>query len=52
MRAEAVERILINEGISKNQISLFGKGENELSIITPDEVKHPANRRAELKIVN
>jgi len=51
-RAEAVKKILIDEGISENKISVLGKGENQLSVNTPDEIKHPANRRAEIKIVN
>ena len=51
-RAEAVKEILITQGISKKDISLLGKGENELAVSTPDETKHPANRRAEVKILN
>ena len=51
-RAEAVKQILLNLGISENNISLLGKGENELAISTPDNTKHPANRRAEVKILN
>ena len=51
-RAQAVKEILINQGISDNSISLLGKGENELAVNTPDETKHPANRRAEVKIIN
>ena len=51
-RAEAVKQILLGEGISENKVSVLGKGENQLAVNTPDEVKHPANRRAEIKIVN
>ena len=51
-RAEAVKQILINENIADKDISILGKGENQLAVSTPDEVKHPANRRAELKILN
>ena len=36
----------------KKKYLLLGKGENKLAIITPDNTKHPANRRAELKILN
>ena len=46
------KEILINQGILDNSISLLGKGENELAVNTPDETKHPANRRAEVKIIN
>lgn len=51
-RAEIVKEILTSQGISEKTISLLGKGENELFVSTPDEVKHPANRRAEIKILN
>ena len=30
----------------------YSKGENQLAVATPDETKHPANRRAEIKILN
>lgn len=52
MRAEAVREILLNKGISKQNVSILGKGEEETAVITPDETKHPANRRAEVKILN
>ena len=51
-RAEAVKKILLKKGISEKKISVHGKGENELAITTPDNTKHPANRRAEVKILN
>ena len=51
-RAEAVKEILLSVGIAEKNISLLGKGENELAINTPDDTKHPANRRAEVKILN
>ncbi len=51
-RAEAVKIILINQGISAKDISILGKGENHLAVSTPDDTKHPANRRAEVKILN
>ena len=47
-RAVAIKEILINEGIDNNYISILGKGEESLAILTPDEVTHPANRRAEI----
>ena len=51
-RAKAVKDILVDLGISEKDISILGKGENELAVSTPDETKHPANRRAEVKIMN
>ena len=51
-RAESVKQALLDHGITPNDISIIGKGENELAIDTPDNTKHPANRRAEVKILN
>ena len=51
-RAEAIKQILTSLGIDENKISLLGKGEKDLAIKTPDNTKHPANRRAEVKILN
>ena len=51
-RAETVRDILIDKGISPKDVSILGKGEDELAITTPNETKHPANRRAEIKILN
>ena len=51
-RAEAIKQILISLGIDENKISVLGKGESDLAIKTPDNTKHPANRRAEVKILN
>jgi outer membrane protein OmpA-like peptidoglycan-associated protein len=51
-RAKAVREILLNEGIAKKNVSILGKGELETAVSTPDETKHPANRRAEVKILN
>jgi len=42
----------LNNGISEKEISIFGEGENNLAVDTPDDTKHPANRRAEVKILN
>ena len=39
-------------GISDKLITLLGKGEESPAIITLDGIAHPANRRAEIKIVN
>ncbi len=51
-RAESVKNALINHGIVANDISIVGKGEDHLLIDTPDDTKHPVNRRAEVKIIN
>ena len=51
-RAEAIKNILVNIGISDKNISVLGKGESNLAVYTPDDTKHPANRRAEIKILN
>ena len=51
-RAEAVQQILIELGIEKNNIRILGEGENNLKVKTPDETKHPANRRAEISPLN
>jgi OOP family OmpA-OmpF porin len=51
-RAKSVKQVLLDYGITPDNISVLGKGENELAIDTPDNTKHPANRRAEVKILN
>ncbi|MDC1053776.1 OmpA family protein [Alphaproteobacteria bacterium] len=51
-RAESVKEALLDQGITPDDISILGKGENELAIDTPDNTKHPVNRRAEVKILN
>ena len=51
-RAEAVKQILLNIGIDEKNVSILGKGESDLAVKTPDNTKHPANRRAEVKILN
>ena len=51
-RAESVKQALLDQGIASDDISILGKGESELAIDTPDNTKHPANRRAEVKILN
>jgi len=51
-RAKAVKDILVEMGIDNKLITLLGKGEESPAIITQDGIAHPANRRAEIKIVN
>ena len=48
-RAESVKLLLINLGIKSEKIKVLGKGEDELRIVTADEIAHPANRRAEIR---
>ena len=48
-RAEAVKEILIRHGINEKKIKILGEGERNLLVQTNDEIKHPANRRAEIK---
>ena len=51
-RAEFVRDILIKHGIKNEQIDIFGNGEEFLAVNTPDDTKHPANRRVEIKKSN
>ena len=51
-RAEVVQKVLTELGIEKNNIHILGKGEDNLRVQTTDEVKHPANRRAEISPLN
>ena len=51
-RAESVKEALLDQEINPDDISILGRGESELAIDTPDNTKHPANRRAEVKILN
>lgn len=51
-RANTVKNVLINNGISSEQIKILGKGEDDLSVKTADETPHPANRRAEISPLN
>ena len=51
-RAKVVKELLIESGISDSKIKIVGKGEESLAIITPDNTKHPANRRVEIKKSN
>ena len=51
-RAKAIQKVLIELGIEKNNIRILGEGENNLRVQTADEIKHPANRRAEISPLN
>ena len=37
-RAEIIRNILLNQGISKKDVSILGKGESELAVNTPDDI--------------
>ena len=51
-RAEVIKQLLVKNGINKSNIKILGKGEEKLAITTPDDTKHPANRRVEIKKTN
>jgi outer membrane protein OmpA-like peptidoglycan-associated protein len=50
-RADAVKAALVKEGIAAGNISVFAKGETEPLVPTPDGVREPQNRRAQIVIV-
>jgi OOP family OmpA-OmpF porin len=47
-RAEAVRHVLINEGIPASKIRIEGRGKTDLLVKTPDGVREPQNRRAQI----
>lgn len=49
-RANAVRDVLVREGIPATQIVVIGRGETQLLVPTPDQVKEPRNRRVEIVI--
>jgi OOP family OmpA-OmpF porin len=49
-RADAVRQALIAGGISADQITVSGRGEEEPAVPTPDGVREQANRRVEIII--
>ena len=51
-RALAVKKLFIDFGIEKENIKILAKGENNLLVQTADEIAHPANRRAEISLLN
>ena len=51
-RAETVKDIILKLGIKKEDIKILGQGENDLKIKTADGIAHPANRRAEISLLN
>lgn len=49
-RADAVRQALIAGGVSADQITVSGRGEEEPAVPTPDGVREQANRRVEIII--
>jgi OOP family OmpA-OmpF porin len=47
-RAEAVRKVLMNEGIPASKIRIEGRGKTDLLVKTPDGVREPQNRRAQI----
>jgi OOP family OmpA-OmpF porin len=47
-RANAVRDALIKRGVDASLINVTGRGEDNLLVQTPDGVREPANRRAEI----
>lgn len=47
-RANAVREALIQRGINANMINVTSRGEDERLVETPDNVREPANRRAQI----
>lgn len=48
-RAAAVRQALVASGVPGNAISTSGVGERQLLVQTPDGVREPSNRRAEIR---
>jgi len=49
-RAERVREMLIEHGIPPERIQARGRGERELLVPTPDQVREPRNRRVEINV--
>jgi OOP family OmpA-OmpF porin len=49
-RANSVKAALVRGQIPANQVSTAGRGESEPRVPTPDGVREPQNRRAEIRI--
>ena len=47
--ANSIKNLLNKLGVNLDKIRVVGKGEERLAIPTPDEIPHPANRRAIIK---
>ena len=51
-RAKTVRNVLLKLAVKKEDITILGRGENDLKIKTADGIAHPANRRAEISPLN
>ena len=49
-RAETVEELLLKSGANLKETSVESHGENDLLVLTPDNVSEPKNRRVEVMI--
>lgn len=49
-RAEAIKDALLSLGARPDDIVLSGQGETQPAVVTPDNVREPANRRVEIVI--
>jgi outer membrane protein OmpA-like peptidoglycan-associated protein len=49
-RAGAIRDLLISAGVPARLISAAGVADTQLSVETPDHVREPNNRRAELRV--
>ena len=47
-RANAVARALVRLGVSRSDMAISGRRENDLRVPTPDGVREPQNRRVEI----
>lgn len=49
-RANAVRAVLVREGVPQNRITTAARGETQPLVPTPDGVREPQNRRAEINL--
>jgi OOP family OmpA-OmpF porin len=50
-RAQSTENALVSAGVPGDQIEISGEGEDNPLVPTPDGVREPSNRRAEIRFV-
>ena len=49
-RANSVEKLFVDRGLSQDAITTAGRGERELLVQTPDETSEPRNRRVVITV--